>query len=217
MDPLFENRRDAGRQLAKKLATWIDNDNVIVLGLPRGGVPVAFEVAQYLHVPLDVILVRKLGVPGQEEVAIGAVALPDICVMNQDVLQSIAVPREAIDTIMAVEREQLKRRNRIYRDGRPQPVLGGRVVILVDDGIATGADMCAAVAAVIPQHPLRTIVAVPVAPCEALKKLAALADELICVAAPPVFFSVGGAYVDFDQTSDREVLALLKEAQQASS
>jgi putative phosphoribosyl transferase len=198
--------------LAKKLSGLVNKDNVIVLALPRGGVPVAFEVAAALHAPLDLMLVRKLGMPGQEELAMGALALPDICVLNQDIIQGALVSQEEIDRILAEESKELLRRNRLYRGDEPPPNLKGQIVILVDDGVATGANMRAAINAVVQQHPSRVVVAVPVASEQAIDLLKQYADDVICLQIPAVFFSVGQAYDVFSPTSDEEVLTLLKEA-----
>lgn len=166
---LFDNRRDAGIRLAKILSPFKGQDNVIVLALPRGGVPVGYEIAQKLHAPLDLMLVRKLGVPGQEELAMGAVALPDIRVFNRNIVESYGLTKGDIDFAVEQEKKELMRRNKLYRQDRPQPNLKDKIVILVDDGIATGADMRAAIDAVRHQKPLRIVVAVPVAPKIRLK------------------------------------------------
>ena len=212
MTPIFYDRREAGRQLAAKLEIFAERDGVIVLALPRGGVPVAYEIAEFLHAPLDLMLVRKLGVPGHEELALGAIALPDICVFNHDVIRSAGVAEEDIDRVVAEESIELMRRNRLYRGGEPPPNLKDHIVILVDDGVATGATMHAAVIAVQQQQPFRIVVAVPVASQEAYEALTRQADEVICLHAPAFFLGVGRFYEDFGQTSDEEVLALLEKA-----
>lgn len=212
MTTLFLDRQDAGRRLAKKLAAWVERDDVVVLALPRGGVPVAFEVAQHLHAPLDLMLVRKLGIPGHEELAMGALALPDICVFNHDVILGTGVSQQDIDRVVAKEMNELQRRNKAYRGGEPAPNLKGRIVILVDDGIATGASMHAAISAVAQQQPLRTILAVPVASEEAYEMLRQQVDEIVCLHTPTPFFGVGRFYEDFSQTSDDEVVRLLEQA-----
>jgi predicted phosphoribosyltransferase len=214
--PRFRDRRDAGRQLAAQLSAYRGNKDVLVLALPRGGVPVAYEVARALGAPLDLMLVRKLGAPGHEELALGAIAPPDICVFNADVLQSLTVAPEAIDKIVAAEKQELARRNEAYRGGKPPPQLAGCIAILVDDGVATGADMRAALDAAAVQHPLKTVVAVPVASAEACDMLQQKAQEVIRLRMPALFFAVGQAYDDFSATSDEEVLALLAAAQKDS-
>ena len=212
MTILFHDRHDAGRHLANKLSPWLERDDVIVLALPRGGVPVGFEVARTLHAPLDTMLVRKLGLPGQEELAMGALALPDICVFNHDVIQSAAVPQEAIDRVVEKETEELHRRNRLYRQNEPPPDLRNRIIILVDDGAATGANMRAAISAAAQQRPARIVVALPVASTQAFEMLKQHADDVVCLHRPAMFLGVGQAYGDFSQTSDGEVLELLEKA-----
>lgn len=205
----FEDRRDAGRQLAAALATRAVDPGAIVLALPRGGVPVGAEVAQALGLPLDILVVRKLGVPGHEEYAMGAIAGGGVQVLHEEVLRLLHIPAVAVARVVAREQAELERRERAYRGARPLPVLGARTVLLVDDGLATGASMEAALAAVQRQHPARVVVAVPVAPAETLARLRTLADEVVCVLTPEPFDAVGGCYRDFPQTSDDEVRALL--------
>lgn len=212
MIPFFRDRRDAGRRLAAALANLAGLDDAIVLALPRGGVPVAFEVAEVLRAPLDLMLVRKLGVPGEEELAMGAVALPDVVVLNDDVIKNIGIPPEVIDAAVEKESAELAHRNRLYRGGEPMPVLKKRTAILIDDGVATGATMQAAIDAVRRQKPRRIVVAVPVASPMAQKALEKLADEVVCLHAPPMFLGVGGFYENFKQTSDEEVVRLLEQA-----
>jgi len=190
---------------------------VIVLALPRGGVPVGFEIAQALHVPLDVIVVRKLGVPGQEELAMGAIATGGICILNKDVVQFLNIPDEVIDEITAQELQELERREHLYRGERPAYDVGGRTVILVDDGIATGATMHAAVAAIKQRQPTRIIIAVPTAAPSTCDEFAAEVDELVCVIRPEPFIAVGYWYRQFSQTSDEEVRSLLERANQGTS
>lgn len=209
MPSLFSDRREAGRLLAKELSAYREKDNVIVLALPRGGVPVALEVARTLRAPLDLMLVRKLGLTGQEEFAMGAIALPDICVLNDEVIKNAFVSQEDIDWVVEQESRELLRRNRLYRNDAPPPELKGRTVILVDDGMATGVDMRAAVCAAAAQQPLRIVVAVPIASKESLLALEQQADEVVCLHAPLMFFAVSQAYEDFEQMSDEEVLTLL--------
>jgi putative phosphoribosyl transferase len=212
MIPLFHDRREAGKRLAERLSAYVERDDVIVLALPRGGVPVAFEVAQHLHAPLDLMLVRKLGVPGQKELAMGAIALPDVCVFNHDVILDAGISQEEIDQVVAKEANELQRRNRAYRGGEPPPDLKDRIVILIDDGIATGATMHAAISAVAQQQPRRIVVAVPVAAKEAYQSSGKQADEVVSLFVPAPFFGVGGFYENFGQTSDEEVIKLLADA-----
>jgi putative phosphoribosyl transferase len=208
---LFRDRADAGRKLAALLALYADREDVLVLGLPRGGVVVAFEVAEVLNAPLDVLVVRKLGVPGQEELAMGAVASGDILILNEDVLAIMRIPDDVIDEVANQQREELLRREQAYRRDRPFSRLRGRCVILIDDGLATGASMEAAVAAVQKQEPARTVVAVPVAAEVTYRRLRPKVDELVCLATPEPFGGVGQWYIDFRQTTDWEVRQLLEE------
>jgi putative phosphoribosyl transferase len=207
----FADRREAGRVLAAALTPYAGRDDVIVLALPRGGVPVAFEVAAALDAPLDVFLVRKLGTPGHAELAMGAIASGGIQVLNDDVIKWLGIPPDQIEAVAAREREELARRDAAYRHGEALPSLAGRIVILVDDGLATGSTMRAAVQAAKQQSPARVIVAVPVGAAETCQELRALADEVVCSRTPFPFSAVGLWYVDFDQTSDAEVSALLRE------
>ncbi|MGB9153984.1 MAG: phosphoribosyltransferase [Alphaproteobacteria bacterium] len=208
----FHDRQDAGKYLADKLSPWIERDDVIVLALPRGGVPVAFEVAQSLHAPLDLMLVRKLGLPGQKELAMGALAPPDICVFNHEVIRNAAVSQEDIDAVVAKETEELKRLNRRYRFNEPPPDLKNKIVILVDDGAATGATMRAALNAVAQQRPARVIAALPVASPEAFELLQQHANDVLCLHQPTLFLGVSEVYSHFDQTTDEEVMTLLEKA-----
>jgi putative phosphoribosyl transferase len=208
----FENRAEAGRFLAGKLSDSAGRDDVAVLALPRGGVPVAFEVAQALNAPLDVFVVRKLGLPGREELAMGAIASGGIRVLNDDVIDLLDVSSSVINEIAAKELAELKRREQLYRHGLPAAHLRDKTVILIDDGLATGATMRAAVAAVRQLHPKRLIVAVPVAARETCEALRAEADEVICAITPSFFRAVGTWYEDFSQTTDQEVRDLLDRA-----
>lgn len=208
----YQDRADAGRQLAEKLTAYAREPNVLVLGLPRGGVPVAFEVAKALRAPLDIFLVRKLGVPGHEELAMGAIASGGIRVLNTVVVDQLGLSEETIDAVAADELRELERRERTYRGGRSAPEVGGRTVILVDDGLATGSTMRAAVAALRRQKPARVVVAVPVGSQEACDDLQSEADETICAHAPRPFRAVGLWYDDFSQTTDEEVTQLLEQA-----
>ena len=209
---LFANRREAGRILASLLMKYADRDDVLVLALPRGGVPVGFEVAQALRAPLDVFIVRKLGVPGHDELAMGAIATGGVRVLNDDVVMSLELEPEVIDTVAAREEKELARRERLYRGARPAPDVHGRTVILVDDGLATGSTMRAAVAALRKQTPARIVVAVPVAAPETCEEFKAEVDEVVCAATPRMFNGVGRWYEDFSQTTDEEVHELLAQA-----
>ena len=207
----FKDRKHAGRVLATKLEHYKANPAVIVLALPRGGVPVAFEVANALGAPLDVFIVRKLGVPGHEEYAMGAIASGGVRVMNPDVV-GMGISESEIQAVTEREQRELERRERQYRGDRPQLDLTSRIAILVDDGLATGSTMRAAAAAVRQQKPLRLIVAVPVAAPDTCEDFRAEVDEVICAVTPEPFRAVGLWYEDFNQTSDEEVHALLSAA-----
>ncbi len=206
---IFQDRTDAGRQLAEELLSYAGRDDVIVLALPRGGVPVAFEVAQRLGVPLDVFVVRKLGVPGHEELAMGAIASGGVRVLNEDVLYVLPDAQSIVEMVTAIEREELKRRERDYRGDRPAPEVRGRTVILVDDGLATGATMRAAAAALRQQGAAKIIVAVPVGAPSTGHEIRSVADEVVCLQTPGSFMGVGQYYEDFSQTTDEEVRELL--------
>ena len=206
---LFRDRRDAGRLLAEKLAAYANRPDVLVLALPRGGVPVAYEVAHRLGAPLDVFVVRKLGVPGHEELAMGAVATGGVRVLNDQLVEQLGIPDQMIDAVAARERQELARRERLYRGGRPPPDVRGRTVILVDDGLATGATMYAAIEALRKQNPGRIVVAVPTASPDTCGEMKAKADDVICAITPDPFQAVGRWYQDFSQTSDEEVADLL--------
>jgi putative phosphoribosyl transferase len=212
MERAFPNRAEAGRLLAEKLEKYAGRNDVIVLGLPRGGVPVAYEVAKSLRVPLDVFIVRKLGVPGFEELAAGAIASGGVRVLNEDVLRALPNADEIIESVTAKETAELERREKIYRDDRPAPELRDRVVILVDDGLATGATMRAAVKALRQRGVAKIVVAVPVGPPDTCREFEGEADETICASAPEFFQAVGQYYEDFSQTSDDEVRDLLARA-----
>jgi predicted phosphoribosyltransferase len=212
MTMIFRDRREAGRFLAGKLTSYTNRPNVLVLGLPRGGVPVAFEVARALHAPLDVFLVRKLGVPGHEELAMGAIASGGIRVLNKDAVRALRVPSDVIEAVAAEERQELERRERSYRGDRPAPNVRGRTIILIDDGLATGSTMRAAIAALRLQRPARIVVAVPVGSPEVCAEFQDEADEAICALTPDPFYAVGVWYSDFSQTTDEEVRNLLQVA-----
>src|SRR5256714_7192552 len=209
-DRLFRDRRDAGRFLAGLLEEYRGRPGVIVLGLPRGGVPVAYEVATALGSPLDVFLVRKLGVPGHEELAMGAIASGGLVVLNDDVVRQMGVTTEVLRQVAEREARELLRREREYRGDRPAPDIAGKVVILVDDGLATGSSMRAAVQALRALGPARIVVAVPAAPESTCQELAAEVDEVVCATTPSPFFAVGASYYDFTQTTDDEVRELLQ-------
>jgi putative phosphoribosyl transferase len=208
----FRDRTEAGKLLAKQLTSYTNQPDVLVLALPRGGVPVAFEVARALHAPLDVIVVRKLGVPGQEELAMGAIATGGVRILNIDVVQFLNIPNELIDKIAANEQLELERRERLYRGDHPAYSAYEHTVILVDDGIATGATMHAAVAALKQRQPARILIAVPTAAPSTCDEFADEVDELVCVIQPEPFIAVGYWYRHFSQTSDEEVRRLLEQA-----
>ena len=212
---IFKNRADAGRKLAARLTRYAERGDVLVLALPRGGVPVAYEVAKELKVPLDVFLVRKLGVPGHEELAMGAIASGGVRVINEDLVNYLGIPDEVIDAIAAVEQRELERRARAYRDDRPEPDVKDHIVILIDDGLATGSTMRAAAASLRQQKPRRIVVAVPVSAPETCNELRSEVDEIVCAVTPEHFQGVGLWYEDFSQTSDEEVRELLNRAAQA--
>jgi predicted phosphoribosyltransferase len=206
---VFRDRRHAGRALAQVLTGYAGRPDVIVLALPRGGVPVAYEVAAALRAPLDVFVVRKLGIPGNEEYAMGALATGGVHVLNDNVVRILDIPPDAVQAVIQTEQRELDRRERLYRGSRPPPALQGRTVILVDDGLATGSTMLAAIRALHTQNPLRIVVAVPTASAETCEELRAAADEVICATTPQPFQSVGRWYENFEQTTDDEVLSLL--------
>ena len=205
----FRDRADAGRQLAALLHEYAQRQDVIVLALPRGGVPVAFEVARALRAPLDVFLVRKLGVPGHPELAMGAIASGGVRVLSDEILGQLAISPSEVEAVTARERLELERRDRMYRGDRQSIPLSGRTIILVDDGLATGATMEAAIRAVRESHPARVVVAAPVGAVDTCRRLSTFADEVVCAATPEPFQAVGLWYERFDQTSDEEVIELL--------
>lgn len=208
----YADRHQAGKILADELKDYADESQVIVLALPRGGVPVGAIIAEALDAPLDVILVRKLGLPGHEELAMGAIATGNARVMNDDVLRFERVSESAIERVVEKERKELERREKTYRGDRPLPDLEGRTVILVDDGLATGATMRAAIQVVRQQSPGKIVMAVPVAPRDTLEKMREEADEVVCPSVPSSFMGIGQWYQDFGQTSDQEVKDLLEQA-----
>jgi putative phosphoribosyl transferase len=209
MKQRFHDRTEAGKLLAAQLGEYADRSDVWVLGLPRGGVPVAYEIAQALNLPLDICLVRKLGVPGQPELAMGAIAPDDVMVLNHEILKSIGISRPALQQVIEDEKQELERRDRAYRENRPDPDLQGKTVILVDDGIATGSTLRAAIATLRQKNPKEIVVAVPVAPVSTCESLRAIVDKIICLSMPEPLISIGMWYVDFSQTSDQEVRHLL--------
>jgi predicted phosphoribosyltransferase len=208
----FQDRFDAGTTLATHLAAYAGRNDVVVLALPRGGVPVGFEVAKALQAPLDVFLVRKLGVPGREELAMGAIASGGVQVVNDDVVEALDVPPERLAAVAAAEEQELERRLRAYRSDMPPPDVKGKIAILVDDGLATGSSMRAAVQALRRLDPARVVVAVPTAAAETCERLAVEADEVVCASTPRPFHAVGLSYRDFAQTTDAEVSDLLRRA-----
>ena len=208
--PRFADRHDAGRRLAERLTHYAGGEDVVVLGLPRGGMPVAFEVAHALAVPLDVLVVRKLGVPGHEELAMGAVASGGVRVLNNDVLAATGAPRDVIEEVTARELEHVGAQERAYRGDRPPLDVRGRVAILIDDGLATGATMRAAVAALRDRGAGAIVVAVPTAPAEACEALRREVDEIVCALMPEPFMAVGLWYRDFAPVSDQQVRELLE-------
>jgi putative phosphoribosyl transferase len=211
----YANRREAGRLLGAKLQDWRGRNDVVVLALPRGGVPVAFEVATHIGAPLDVLIVRKLGVPGQPELALGALASGNVVVENSEIMALVPEAEHALQRALIVEERELKRRETTYRQAAPAQDFGARTALVVDDGLATGATMSAAVQALKRRGAARVIVAVPVASREALERLQFEADEVVCLQAPLFFNAVGEWYEDFSQTQDDEVCSLLAAASAA--
>lgn len=208
----FADRRDGGRQLASSLGAYAGNPEVVVLALPRGGVPVGYEVARALGVPLDICTVRKLGFPGHVELAMGAVASGGVCVINRDLVERVGISDDVVARVVAREREEIARRERLYRGVRPAIDTHGKTVLLVDDGLATGATMRAAVLTLRAREAARIVVAVPVAAPRTCDEMKEIADEVVCAVAPPAFHAVGLWYDDFEPTTDEEVSALLAEA-----
>lgn len=208
----FNDRRAAGRALAQTLESFAGKPGLVVLALPRGGVPVAYEVAQLLHAPLDVFAVRKIGVPGHEELAMGAVASGGVCVLDTRLAEMLGVSGAEIERVKGNELDELNRRERAYRDSRPRPQIQGKTVIVIDDGLATGSSMRAAVEALRRCNPARVIVAAPVGAPETCERLRSIADDVVCVLSPRDFRAVGAHYVDFRQTDDEEVRELLDAA-----
>jgi putative phosphoribosyl transferase len=205
----YKNRSQAGRELAEALQPYANRPDVLILALPRGGVPVAYEVAKALNIPLDLMLVRKLGLPGHEELAVGAIATGGIRVLNTEVIEGMAISEAQIERIAAAELQELRRREKTYRGERPNAEVQGHGVIVIDDGLATGATMQAAIAAIRQQRPAEILVAVPVAPKDTVALLRNQADAVICPATPEPFLGVGRWYEDFTQITDAEVRDLL--------
>jgi predicted phosphoribosyltransferase len=205
----FANRRDAGRRLAARLAAYAKRPDVVVLALPRGGVPVAGEVARELAAPMDVFVVRKLGVPGHDELAMGAIAGDGVEILNHDLIDHLGVSRAMVEQVAARERQELRRRDAAFRGLKPAVDVRGLTVILVDDGLATGSTMEAAIAALRLREPARIVVAVPVGSADTCDRLRGWADEVVCLSTPPGFVAVGQWYDDFSQTTDEEVRRLL--------
>jgi predicted phosphoribosyltransferase len=205
----FRDRADAGRQLAALLPRYADRSDVLVLALPRGGVPVAFEIARRLNAPLDVFVVRKLGVPGHSELAMGAIAGSGVQVLSLDLIRELGIPDALVEQVAAREREELQRREGLYRGSRRPPAIRDRTILLVDDGLATGSTMEAAILALRQQSPARIIVAVPVGAPDTCARLAQVADEVVCAVTPDPFSAVGLWYENFSQTTDDEVKRLL--------
>ncbi|MEM9484609.1 MAG: phosphoribosyltransferase [Cyanobacteria bacterium P01_F01_bin.116] len=209
MHSRFRDRFHAGKELATRLTPYANHANALVLGLPRGGVPVAYEIAKALHLPLDICLVRKLGVPGHRELAMGAIASGGVRILNYDVISSMALSDKILEYVTALELRELQRREQSYRDDRLQPEICDRTIILVDDGLATGATMRAAIAVLQKQDPKDLIVAVPVASLESCQAIEAEVDKVVCLSTPEPFYAIGFWYENFDQTTDDQVRTLL--------
>lgn len=214
---MFADRTEAGRLLSERLHKYADRPDVIVLGIPRGGVSVAYEVARALRAPFDVFVLRKLGVPGQEELAFGAIASGGVRVLDEEIIDAVGVSKADIERVTAMEERELERREHIFRAGRPPLRVEGLTVMLVDDGIATGSSMRAAIDALREMKPARLIVAVPVAPRSAVQRFSRLVDEFVCLDTPEAFYGVGEFYFDFSQGTDQEVKSLLERAEEWTS
>ncbi len=214
MTIIFHNRHEAGRILGAKLIKYTNCSDGLILALPRGGVPVAFEISQKLNLPLDICLVRKLGVPGRQELAMGAIALGEVKIINREIVNWLQISPQIIEQVVAKEKQELERRDRSYRGQRPFPVIKNKTIILVDDGIATGSTIKAAIAALKQQKPRKIIVAVPVAPPIVCQELATEVDQMVCLSMPNSLHSISLWYEDFSQTTDSEVRFLLAQAHQ---
>lgn len=212
---MFLDRADGGQRLAKRLGQYANRDDVVVLGIPRGGVPVAFEVAQALKAPLDIMLVRKLGTPGQAELAMGAIASGGVRILNQEVIRELGISDEQLEAVTAAQKVELERRERLFRGTRAPISIQGKVVILIDDGIATGSSMLAAIDALRALQPAKIVVATPVAPANMPNRMKDRADEFICAQMPEWFFAIGEFYQNFPQTEDSEVRDFLTRADEA--
>lgn len=208
----FRDRAEAGQQLADALAAYAGRSDVLVLALPRGGIPVAWQVAKTLGAPLDVFVVRKLGAPGNPELAIGAVAPEGVCILQEQIITDLEIPAEAVAAIAASEQEAVRQSEALYRRNFPTHNVAAATVIVVDDGVATGSTMRAAIAALRQLKAARIVVAVPVTPASTCRELQAMADQVVCLATPETFFTVGQWYVNFEQVSDEEIVALLEQA-----
>jgi predicted phosphoribosyltransferase len=208
---IFTNRYQAGKMLARKLTKYANKADVLILALPRGGVPVAYEVAKALRVALDIFIVRKLGVPFHKELAMGAISLRGATLLNNEIISSLNISQEAIQAVICEEEAELNRRNQLYRQSQEFGSIEGKTIILIDDGLATGSTISVAILALRKLNPAKIIVAVPVGSVENCNALKQQVDEVICLTTPEVFYAVGQAYIDFSQTSDEEVLSLLKE------
>ncbi|MGZ9096830.1 MAG: phosphoribosyltransferase [Micavibrio sp.] len=213
----FENREEAGQELSNALAQYKDKPDTIILALPRGGVPVAHEAAKILNLPMDVWLVRKLGVPGHEELAMGAIALNGTYHINKEIALSLNVPQRLLNQVIARERIELARRNKLYRQGRPIPEIKGKTIIIIDDGLATGATMRAAIESLRQMHAAKIVAAAPVGAKETCRALAEVADEVACLRMPEPFYGVGQWYRDFSQTSDEEVQKILEQSTESAA
>lgn len=213
----FDNRKQAGQLLAHNLKEFIDNPDVLLLALPRGGVPIGYEIAKVIHTPLDIFLVRKLGVPGHEELAMGAIAIGDVCILNQSILNAFNLTDAQIQPVYEKEKAELARRNILYRGDKPAPVIKDKIIILIDDGIATGATMRVAIVAIKSFQPKKIIVASPIAALDTYQSLKTEADDVICLATPSHLSSIGEWYKDFSQVEDSEVLEILKNRNKATS
>lgn len=209
---IFKNRQEAGRELATRLAKYANREDVLVLGVPRGGIPVAFEVASALHVPLDIFVLRKLGVPGHEELAFGAIGSGGVRILNADIVDQLGISELDIAAATKEQTKELERREQRYRGNRPPLDVRGRTVILVDDGIATGASLRAAIHAIRKMTPAAIVAAVPVAPRTSCHLIRREVDELVCLDTPEFFFAIGEFYRDFSQVSDEQVVELLDRA-----